>query len=253
VARIALFAIVAVAVITIGTQLFHLLLSHRTGQSSETMEYVTANGQRATIHLRDGTRVVLNVASRLHIPKDFGITTRVVTLEGEAQFSVTHDEAHPFVVHANGSVIRDISTAFDVRAYAGTGATSVTVREGRVAVQAPRGTPGTAVIVDAMHRATVGSDGTTQVIAVSDIESDFGWAEGRLVFRLTPVGEAFTQLSRWYNLDFRVADSSLLDMHLSAVLPDTLTQAGLNDIASALDCRIQRAGRVVTFTPLHNH
>src|SRR6266704_1444152 len=97
-------------------------------------EYATARGQRGTLQLPDGTRLILAPHSRLRIPADFGRRAREVFLEGEALFTVVHDATRPFRVRAKGALAEDIGTRFDLRAYPEDSAVAVAVAEGAVAL-----------------------------------------------------------------------------------------------------------------------
>src|SRR6267378_4397219 len=107
-------------------------------QAPATREYATPRGRRAILRLLDGTEITLNADSRLRAPVSFAARQRDVYLEGEAYFRVVHDAARPFVVHTAGGAIRDIGTAFGVRAYGDAARERVAVVEGAVAVT---GTP----------------------------------------------------------------------------------------------------------------
>lgn len=93
----------------------------------------TANGQQAKVYLPDGTIVILNVASKVDISKDFGQKTRTVHLQGEAYFQVQANTEAPFIVQAANTQTKVLGTEFGVRAYPGD-AVQVTVRSGKVAV-----------------------------------------------------------------------------------------------------------------------
>jgi transmembrane sensor len=75
----------------------------------------------------------------------------------------------------------------------------------------------------------------------------FAWTEGTLVFDGTPLREALPQLSRWYDLEFRLADTTLGALPLSGRLDQTLTPARLDLLAGSLGLEQVRRGRVVTF------
>src|SRR5438045_1939765 len=98
--------------------------------------YETARGERAEFRLGDGTRVMLNVASRVRVPPDFGERTRDVYLEGGAYFEVVHDSTRPFAVHAGDILARDLGTEFMVSAYPEQPHARVVVRRGLVALHA---------------------------------------------------------------------------------------------------------------------
>ena len=75
----------------------------------------TDAGGRATLVLPDGTSVVLNERSRLsYSPADFNSTSRRVSFEGEAFFSVAKDSLHPFSIRAEGLDVRVVGTKFNL-------------------------------------------------------------------------------------------------------------------------------------------
>lgn len=217
--------------------------------------YTTAPNQRAIIKLPDGTKVKLSVATHLTVPPDFGKNSRTLILDGEAQFTVQHNAKRPFIVQTNSAVVRDLATSFNVRAYSGAGVagvTSVTVRDGRVAVHSSQGTAATAAVVEPGQRAVISIDGKTHVSAVGNMNDDFAWSSGRLVINDLPVAEALALLSRWYGVEFRVADTVLFARHLSTVATESLTTEQLQTIAAVLDARATRTGHVVTLYLLSN-
>ncbi|QHL90470.1 hypothetical protein GVO57_06010 [Sphingomonas changnyeongensis] len=62
--------------------------------------------------LADGSRVDLNGGTRIALDRG---NPRFARLErGEALFTIVHDEARPFEVHAGDAVLRDLGTVFDV-------------------------------------------------------------------------------------------------------------------------------------------
>src|SRR5690348_15176219 len=98
-------------------------------------EYATPRGRRAVFRLLDGTEIMLNADTRLRAPLAVGGPgERDVYLDGEAYFRVAHDAARPFVVHTASGAIRDLGTAFGVRAYTDAARERVAVIEGSVAL-----------------------------------------------------------------------------------------------------------------------
>lgn len=82
--------------------------------------------------LPDGTDVFLNRASTITYAYHAKGKERRVGLKGEAFFHVKHDEAKKFVVDIDGVLIRDIGTAFNVKAPDGGNTIEVVVSEGEV-------------------------------------------------------------------------------------------------------------------------
>ena len=207
-------------------------------------EVATSIGQRATIDLADGSRVILGPRSRISTPEHFGEGPRDVTLDGEAYFEVRHDSANPFRVHAAGGVTEDIGTRFVVRAYAGESALRVVVAEGRVSVSRGGGAP---VTLGGGQLANLDATGIASVRAV-DTAAYVAFSDGRLVFDGTPLEEVVGELGRWYDLDVRLATPAFADHHISASFTGLAEDDVLGAVAAAAGLRYTRAGRTVTFS-----
>lgn len=205
----------------------------------------TSAGQRATFRLPDGTRVVLGVASTLWYPDRFRGGSRAVALDGEAYFEVIHDGRRPFVVRAGDLVVKDLGTEFTVRAYPEDAGARVVVREGRVAIRSSEAAGAPERVVAPGELGRLGRRGTP-VVESADTAVWFAWTEGRLVFDGTPLRDALPQLSRWFDLEFRLADSALGEVPLSATLKTQPTTDVLNNLAASLGMRQRRQGRTVT-------
>jgi transmembrane sensor len=207
--------------------------------------------QQAQFRLPDSTIVVLHGGSTLRHPKFFSESSREVMLDGEAYFAVEHDPQRPFRVHAGDLVVTDLGTEFLVRAYPEDPRAKVVVRSGEVAVRpsATRDIRRAGTVVGAGELGRLDRHGKP-VVEPADTAAYFAWTRGELVFDGTPLREALPQLSRWYDLEFRLADSSLGSIPLSGRLNRTLTDDGLDLLAASLGLRQARTGRVVTFSSL---
>ncbi|KYP16608.1 FecR family protein [Flavihumibacter sp. CACIAM 22H1] len=97
---------------------------------------------KKTIRLPDGSLVILNKNSSLHLKENFSGTNREVYLAGEGYFDVVHDKKNPFVVHVNEYDVKVHGTAFNVRAYPGDSVAETALLRGSVEVvmnNAPKG------------------------------------------------------------------------------------------------------------------
>jgi transmembrane sensor len=208
----------------------------------------TPRGQRASFRLPDGTSVILGVASTLRHPVAFGAGRREVELEGEAYFAVVHDESRPFAVRAGEIVAVDLGTEFVVRAYRDDQHARVVVREGKVALRAAtaRDDSLSRVLLSPGQLGRLAGDGTPMA-EPADTSVYFAWTEGRLVFDDVALRDALPQLSRWYDLEFRLADSTLGEVPLTATFKNQPTEDVLDLLAAALGMRQSRSGRTVTF------
>lgn len=83
--------------------------------------------------LPDGSEVVLNKRTELAYTFNRKTETHVVKLKGEAYFTIKPDaEKKSFVVEADDVLVRDIGTAFNVKAYPESNTVEVVVEEGEV-------------------------------------------------------------------------------------------------------------------------
>jgi transmembrane sensor len=236
--------LVAAAAVLVVAVLVDRAISRRSTTHGVIREIATSTGQRATIDLADGSRVILGPRSRISTPEHFGEGPRDVTLEGEAYFEVRHDSTHPFRVHAAGGVAEDIGTRFVVRAYAGEPALRVVVAEGRVSVTRSGGAP---VALGAGQLASFDDAGTASVRPV-DTAAYVAFSDGRLVFDGTPLDEVVSELGRWYDLDVRLAAPEFAGRHISASFTGLAEDDVLGAVAAAAGLRYTRQGRTVTFS-----
>ncbi len=205
-------------------------------------EYATPRGRRAVFRLFDGSEITLNADSRLRAPVTLGERQRDVYLEGEAYFRVVHDAARPFVVHTAAGTIRDIGTAFSVRAYGDAARERVAVVEGSVALAA--------TALRAGQVATRLRTGTVRVLRGASVSDEVAWTRGRLVFANVPLGEAAQSLSRWYDLDVRVANQELAGRPVTGSYRDEPVAQVLTLITAAVGARYEWQGRSVTISTL---
>lgn len=104
-------ACVAVALVT------GFLAGKGTETEANVFECIAANGQKSTISLPDGTKVMLNSGSSLRYASDFNVKNRDIELNGEAYFEVARNEEIPLIVSAKQMRVEALGTKFNVRAY----------------------------------------------------------------------------------------------------------------------------------------
>jgi transmembrane sensor len=213
-------------------------------------ELATQPGQRATIHLADGTEVILAPASRLRLAAGFerGGGPRVVELDGEAYFDVAHDERRPFRIHTTSAVAEDIGTAFVVRAYDADTVTEVAVLDGEVAFRprAASGARGVALVRGQVGR--VRPSGLVSVTSGADVDAFLARLQGHLEFRKTPLAEICAALERWYGVRVELSDSTLARVPVSVQFDDEPVDAAFRRLARLLTVRYVRHGTLVRLT-----
>lgn len=148
------------------------------------------------LHLSDGSTVELQPGAVVR--EEFTAAERRVRLvRGEAEFSVVHNAARPFIVEANGVAVRDIGTQFDVKL--APGAVDVLVSEG--VVQVSRSEVERTVV--ARQRTSFPTEASMAgapapgVETLGDAEMDraLAWQKSRLVFDATPLSEVVAEVN----------------------------------------------------------
>lgn len=220
---------------------------------STTRVYATAVGQRDSVLLADGSRVVLGPVSRLDVPADYasGTHARAVTLTGDAVFEVRHDAAHPFSVRVAGVLVEDIGTTFAIESDAGA-ATRVSVVAGSVRLRSATAQSDTGVTLAAGDRGAVDLTGVAHAERHAAVADDIAWTTGRLTFRDAPLAQLAGELHRWYGVLLNVSDSSLVDQHVNTSFDsDQPVDSVLKTIGLMLGAKVERHGDSATITPIH--
>jgi len=232
---------------------FIVVRTHRTSSVDGTRiqsRYVTAPTQQATLTLEDGTRVMLAPASELRVIEGFGRTDRTIALRGEAYFTVRPDGSTPFFVRAGRVTARVLGTTFSVRHYAADSYVQVAVTSGKVSVGNGQGVPPLILTGGGVGIAT---DSSATVLSPDSAQAYAAWTQGQLVFRATPMTEVLATLSRWYGYRFQLADSTLAQQSLTAVLDAKSSARALGTIRLLLNIDLTFDGDVVTLHAREAH
>lgn len=218
------------------------------------LQQVTAGrGERMNLTLSDGTSVVLNSSSTIRYPSLFSGQSREIELEGEAFFSIARNVDKPFLVHAGDAVIRVLGTKFNVNAYADSDGVEVVVEEGEVAVRSDslanssrqQGEISNEVTLIAGEY-TIVKEGKAPVSPITvALDHHLGWINGDLIFEATPLDVVIKKLERYYNRDFEVTDSSLLDHKLTVSFKKESLSKVLNVLSVAMDIRYEQRDSLI--------
>lgn len=194
----------------------------RTGlQAPALATLTTAEGERRTVQLPDGSRVKLNGHSTLRYAANLDKQgVREVWLDGEGFFAVQHLPDHRrFVVHTTaGFNVEVLGTQFTV--YRRRAQARVVLLSGKVRVDFADQARSKEVILkpgelletrDAQPRLIV-----HKAVKVAPYAS---WKDDRLVFDDTPLAEVATRLSDTYGVPVVVADPALAQRRITGSFP----------------------------------
>lgn len=235
--------LLATAAVLLGVVAIKSTFDSRNTQSTATnvteRVFATRKAQRADLYLSDGTRVILNVDSRLRVPMNYGKPNRTVSLEGEAFFEVVHDGARPFRVSTAAGIAEDLGTAFVVSHYAGMRSMRVGVASGSVIVRRDSAaTNGTTLNRGDLAR--IGPDGRVSVSRNVDMDDELAWTTGKLAFDRVPLRDVVPMLARWFDADIRLGDSTLNDVRYTGSFRNEPIAQVLDLLAASLDARVAR-------------
>ena len=175
-------------------------------------EKSTRKGQKATIMLTDGTKVYLNVASKLLFPEHFDAGKRAVTLEGEAFFDVARNPKRPFIITSGDLTTTVLGTSFNIKAFVGE-ALQVTVATGQVKVKAPdRDGMAHEVFLQPYQQASYDGQLSKQKV---DIQQFIGWREKVLRFDELSLAQAAIMLERWFDVSIKIEDERIRSCTIS--------------------------------------
>ena len=214
------------------------------------IEKINNTSTKQTIHLTDGSVVILEPNSRISIPPAFSVDTREVFLSGEAYFVITKDIRRPFLVYTNDLVTRVLGTRFIVKALKDNPEISVEVKEGKVSVfrkvDFEKVTSGTkneskGIILTPNQKIVLDADGTRMVKTLSEAPTIVAGVGTIFKFEYnnTPIGDVLRDLEKAYQVDI-IFDADLLsDCPITATLSNQPLLEKLNVICEAIEAKYE--------------
>lgn len=207
---------------------------YQLSSSSYQAAFATAPGERRVVTLPDGSTLELNSRSRVQV--SFEADRRHVDLsEGEAMFSVAHDNARPFVVQAGPGQITVTGTRFDVRRDGEQA--RVAVESGHVQVQGVD--PQTRVNLTAGQGTQVSAQGHVAAVQAVNAQALTAWRKGQLVFDNATLGEVAAEVSRYRAQPLQVSSPALAQLRVSSVFKVDDTDALLRALPKILPVAIR--------------
>lgn len=166
----------------------------------------TQRGQKSTIYLGDGSKVILNTNSKLTYPERFSHEERIVTIEGEAFFEVAKDIKRPFVVKTKDVLTKALGTSFNVNTQKC--GTHVALATGKVLVSTHSDSSG--VMLDPGKDATYFPETKKLITGYFDYDLILGWKDQTIIFKKAKEKEVFYKLENWYDVDIIKTNNSPL-------------------------------------------
>jgi ferric-dicitrate binding protein FerR (iron transport regulator) len=185
-------------------------------------------GEKCRVTLPDSSVVWLNSGSKLSMQTTFNRKTRIVHLEGEGYFDVTHDDTRPFNVLCGDVTVQVKGTRFNVSSYPGERFVSASVIEGHVVLS--HGTSS----IDLFEGQSADYDILARSFSrtTESPQDACAWTESRFIYNNITLYELTEKLSRAYAVRFHFDTARPLDYRFSISLQNNET---LPEILSALE------------------
>lgn len=220
--------------------------------ASERVTLQTQNGEHTKYTLSDGTMVWLDAGSTLRYPDGFTDDTRIVSLSGEAYFSVASDSSKLFLVQAEHGQITVTGTAFNVRSWPNEQKTIVAVVEGQV-VLAAKGDASSAVSINPGQSSSVAINNSPSTPRPTDVLRHTAWMQRKAYFDNVPLSDILSQLERWYNVQCDLSNASVAQERLTIQLDAHSLNNALHLVTKLTDLQYERVGDHIILTSEQTH
>lgn len=193
--------------------------------------YQTRVGENTTIELPDSSKLVLNTNSFVVVR--YSAAARVIELQrGEINIDVAHDTSRPLSVIAGGKIIQAVGTAFNVDLRKDH--VELIVTDGKVLVGSNPGDeppaeqllskrlPQSSLAISKGEWVDLDPKGKAreqvQQMDAVELAASLSWRSGNLIFRGENLEDALTEISRYTDIQFELADDAKLkEIHVAGM------------------------------------
>lgn len=197
--------------------------------------YATGIGETRTLHLDDGSSILLDADSRIRVHLE-GRRRKATLVRGRAFFRAATDPVKPFVVSADRrEIIGDGGDAFDVSV--NDTAVSVTTVEGQVLVM-DAGQPSSRLVAQAGQRIVMAGEGAPRR-ETADVQAATAWRFGQAVFDDQTLAAAIAEMNRYSRRRIVLSDPDLEGLRISGVYKAGDNEAFARSVATLLDLKVQ--------------
>ncbi len=206
-------------------------------------EITTAVGQKRTVQLADGSRLILNAGSTVRIPKNMEKERRLDIVDGEVFFEVKSDPATPFIVESGPLKTTVLGTSFNVTAYEAVNKMSVAVTDGKVSVQSADGSAN----VLAKDQALTYDKAKNNISIDALDKSLLGWRDGILVLNDASFNDLVVLMQKNYGLQLTTTQDKIRATRYTTELSTAMDPVKAAEVLAAIhNLKIEVTGHVVT-------
>ena len=197
---------------------------------------ITTKDSTANKALASNTRLFLNKNSTATFTQKNG-RRQELTLSGEAYIQYSHNQDTTLIVKADETLIRDIGTSFNVKAYRGNPTIEVYVEEGEVAFYTDTQTgitlkQGETGIYDKSTR-------TFRKFVKSDVNV-LSYKTRKFVFTNKKLAEALAELNSVYNEPITIKNPKLANCSITVTFDNERTSSIVDIMAETLGLKVEK-------------
>ncbi len=193
---------------------------------------------KQTIHLPDGSTVILNTGSKLNYPSSFTNNRRDVYLYGEGFFDIRHDPGNPFYVHSGKLSVKVLGTAFNVKTDVGEEKIEVTVTRGKVQVLNKNKSVG---IITASEQLSF--DGAREVVVTKVVDTIpvIAWKPVEIYFNDITLEEAAQRIEKRFGKPVEFENASAKNCRVTA----TFSEGDLLEEILTVICAVSKTDYII--------
>jgi transmembrane sensor len=198
---------------------------------------VVAHATTAQDTLPDGTTAFLNKKSTITYKFDKKTQTRKVELKGEGFFEVKHEEERPFVIETDEALVRDLGTAFNIKAYPGEDTVEVVVKEGVVQFYTAND-PGINLVAGETGLYSKRSKSFTKLHRADT--NVFAYKTGVFAFHATDLRSVIARVNEVYDARISLGNDKIGDCRLTVNFTNEELETIVDVIAETLALQVER-------------
>jgi len=214
--------------------------AHRHGPLE--LDLHTGIGERQIQHLRDGSELILDADTHLHLRYN-AAQRQVELLRGEAIFAVARQPQRPFVIDGGLAQVRVLGTRFVVNRLPDR--LRISVEHGQVQVDSLV-RPGESLQLQAGEVAEVGADGRLRRLQRPASDA-FAFQSGSLVFDQADLAEIAASLSRYHPSPIRAGAGN--SPRISAVVQLADVEGFLQSLPQIVPVRLREEAGTTVLQP----
>lgn len=224
---------------------------------TSTSDYQTGFGEKAYLHLTDGSRIVLNANSHLSYTwSGFGVNGQQIDiyLEGEAWFDIepsTGQKPRLLRVHTQDGIVQVTGTVFTVQT--SSRGTRAVLKKGEIQITQESALHGVGnrqrAILEPGEMAQFFSE--TDQIRIENVNPEIytSWVRDVWTFEQTPLNEIATRIETVFGVDVKITTTDLKERTLSGTIASTNLQLIKDGLAEALQVQVRHIDNEIIIGP----